>query len=269
MDKVAVRRWKSGRESAEWDVVAEEAPLEIRVSASFKSQRFIRTLAVTMRTPGHDEDLVAGLLYSEALINSHDDITLLSRNSDGAMIADLAPWADVDWTDFDRSLPLLSSSCGVCGKRELPKLGTGPAGETSTRRVRARVIASLVDQLESLQEGFAQTGGLHAAAVFDWNTGAMKRFREDVGRHNALDKLIGSMLKDGAVPLTDSILLMTSRASYDILQKATRAGIPLVATVGAPSSAAIELAEQRQVTLVGFLRGERFNVYAGSWRIID
>lgn len=268
MDKIAVRRWKSGRESAEWDVVAEEAPLEIRVSASFKAQRFIRTLAVTMRTPGHDEDLVAGLLYSEALIKGQDDITLLSRNSDGAMIADLAPWADVDWTDFDRSLPLLSSSCGVCGKRELPKLGGGGLEETSTKRIRARVITSLVDQLESLQDGFAQTGGLHAAALFDWG-GTMKRFREDVGRHNALDKLIGSMLKEGALPLRDSILLMTSRASYDILQKAILAGIPVVATVGAPSSAAIELAEQRQVTLIGFLRDERFNVYTSSWRVIE
>lgn len=266
MEKVAIRRWKSGRETAEWDVVAEEAALEVRVSASFKAQRFIRTLAVTMRTPGHDEDLVAGLLYSEALIKSQDDITLLSRNSDGAMIADLAPWADVDWTDFDRSLPLLSSSCGVCGKRELPKLGTG-FEETSTKRAKAKVITSLVDQLEQLQEGFSQTGGLHAAALFDLD-GKMKRFREDVGRHNALDKLIGSMLKEGAVPLVDSILLMTSRASYDILQKAILAGITVVATVGAPSTAAVELAEQRQVTLIGFLRDERFNVYTGSWRIV-
>ena len=267
MEKVAIRRWKSGRETAEWDVVADEAPLEIRVSASFKAQRFIRTLAVTMRTPGHDEDLVAGLLYSEALIKSQDDITLLSKNSDGAMVADLAPWADVDWTDFDRSLPLLSSSCGVCGKRELPKLGSG-IEETSTKRVRARVITGLVEQLESLQEGFSETGGLHAAALFDWD-GKMKRFREDVGRHNALDKLIGSMLKEGAVPLVDSILLMTSRASYDILQKAILAGISVVATVGAPSTAAVELAQQREVTLIGFLRDERFNVYTGSWRVVS
>jgi FdhD protein len=139
--------------------------------------------------------------------------------------------------------------------------------ETSTRRVRAKVIAGLVDQLEALQEGYSETGGLHAAALFDWD-GKMKRFREDVGRHNALDKLIGSMLKDGGLPLLDTILLMTSRASYDILQKAILAGITVVAAVGAPSTAAVELAQQREITLIGFLREERFNVYAGSWRVV-
>ncbi len=266
MEKVAVRRWKSGRESAEWDHVLEEGPLEIRVSASFKEQRFIRTLAITMRTPGHDEDLATGLLFSEGLIRQYDDITLIHRTSDGALIVDLAPWADVDWTSFDRSLPMLSSSCGVCGKRELPRISG--AIEESSKRIRARVITSLVDRLESLQESFSQTGGSHAAAWFDAN-GELKRFREDVGRHNALDKLVGSLLKDGSLPLADSILLMTSRASYDILQKSIFAGIPIVATIGPPSTAAIELAEQRNLTLIGFLRDDRFNVYTGSWRIVE
>jgi FdhD protein len=266
MEKVAVRRWKSGRENAEWDQVLEEGALEIRVSASFKAQRFIRTLAITMRTPGHDEDLATGLLFSEGLIKSQDDITLMHRTGDGALVVDLAPWADVDWTNFDRSLPLLSSSCGVCGRKELPALAG--AVEDTTNRIRSRVISGLVEQLEALQESFAETGGAHAAAWFDMN-GEIKRFREDVGRHNALDKLIGSLLKDGKIPLKDSILLMTSRSSYDILQKSVLAGISIVATVGAPSTAAIELADQRNITLIGFLRDDRFNVYTNSWRIIS
>ncbi|BDC50935.1 sulfurtransferase FdhD [Bryobacterales bacterium F-183] len=264
MEKVAVRRWKSGRESAEWDVVLEEAPLEIRVSASFKAQRFLKTLAITMRTPGHDEDLATGLLFSEGIIKSHDEITLIHRAGDGALIVDLAPWADVDWTAFDRSLPLLTSSCGVCGKKELPKMSD--AIEASTARIKPKTFASLEAELEAVQASFTETGGSHAAAWFDAE-GNLKRFREDVGRHNALDKLIGSLLKDGSLPLADSILFMTSRASYDILQKAIMAGIPIVAAAGAPSTAAIELAERRNLTLIGFLRGDRFNVYTGSWRV--
>jgi len=266
MEKVAVRRWKSGRESAEWDQVTEEGPLEIRVSASFKQQRFVRTLAITMRTPGHDEDLATGLLFSEGLIRSQDDITLIHRTGDGALVVDLAPWADVDWTSFDRSLPLLSSSCGVCGKRELP-VGGAPAEDGATR-VRARLITTLPDRLQEMQMDFSETGGCHAAAWFDGPSGELRRFREDVGRHNALDKLIGSLLKDGKLPLADSILLMTSRASYDILQKSVLAGIPIVASIGAPSTAAIDLAERNNLTLIGFLRDDRFNVYTGSWRIL-
>ncbi len=269
MEKVAVRRWKAGRETVEWDNVLEEGPLEIRVSASFKDRRFIRTLAITMRTPGHDEDLAAGLLFSERIIKNYDDITLMHATSDGALVVDLAPWADVDWTAFDRSLPLLSSSCGVCGKRELPAIA-GPIDESaSASRIRSRVITSLLDKLEAMQDSYSETGGSHAAAWFDSLTGDLRRFREDVGRHNALDKLVGSLLKDRALPLSSSILVMTSRASYDILQKSILAGIPVVAAVGAPSTAAIELAERHHTTLIGFLRDDRFNVYTGSWRIVS
>lgn len=138
--------------------------------------------------------------------------------------------------------------------------------EASTTRIKPKVFASLETELEAVQASFAETGGSHAAAWFDAE-GNLRRFREDVGRHNALDKLIGSLLKDGSLPLADSILFMTSRASYDILQKAILAGIPIVAAAGAPSTAAIELADRRNLTLVGFLRGDRFNVYTGSWRV--
>ena len=263
MEKVPVRRWKGGREAAEWDVVAEESALEIRVSASFKAQRFIRTLAVTMRTPGHDEDLAAGLLFSEGILKSQDEVTLISRGGDGSLTVDMAPWADVDWTAFDRNLPI-SSSCGICGRKELPR-SAGAEADVITR-VKVKTLCSLPDKLAELQEGYAQTGGLHAAALFDVN-GEMLRLREDVGRHNALDKLIGSFLAQNKLPLRETVLLMTSRASYDILQKAALAGIPFVAAVGAPSTAAIALAEKHQITLVGFLRDDRFNVYTGSWRI--
>jgi FdhD protein len=275
------RIWRvkhSGQISSVPDRVATEEPLEIRLV--WKGEE--RTVAVTMRTPGADEELAAGFLFAEGVVDEPGRILGLRHRAepDGETDPGPDPGPDPNTVEVllgegpDPNLPTLerhffsSSACGVCGKAGLAALqvrmpGRLPAGP----EVAPEVIAALPARLREAQGLFEETGGLHAAALFD-AAGNLLGLREDVGRHNALDKLLGRAFLDGRIPLHDHIVLVSGRTSYEILQKCAVAGVPLVCAISAPSSLAVELAEAFGITLVGFLRGERFNVYAGAERIV-
>src|SRR4051794_30571453 len=247
---VDVVRLPSGR--SERDHVAVEEPLEIRIGG--------RPVAVTMRTPGHDEELALGFCLSEGL-----------RPAGARAPDDLAAnTVEVDAPGFDpgrivRSF-YTSSSCGVCGKGALDAVAVEAPRVESGLRLAAATIAALPDRLRGAQPAFAETGGLHATGLFSAD-GDLLCLREDVGRHNALDKVVGWAFLAGALPLADRVLCLSGRISFELVQKAAIAGCPLVAAVGAPSSLAVELARDRGITLCGFVRGGRMNVYSEQWRV--
>jgi FdhD protein len=255
-----------------YDVLATEEPLEIRMRAGSEQ----RTVAITMRTPGADFELAAGFLYNEGVLASYDALSGITYCVDRD-VAEEQRYNIVNVDLHGRELPPLdalerhftmTSACGVCGKANIDALhDRGLVAVQSEFRVPAPLIATLPDRLTSAQRVFATTGGLHAAALFD-SRGELITVREDVGRHNALDKLIGWALMNGKLPLGEHVLLLSGRASYELLQKAISAGIAVVCAVSAPSSLAVDLAREFNVTLAGFLRGKRFNVYAGAERII-
>jgi FdhD protein len=234
------------------DVVAVEEPLEIRINGV--------PVAVTMRTPGHDEELALGFALSEGL------------RPEGARLPDdlAANTVELDAPGFDpgrlaRSF-YTSSSCGVCGKGALEAVAVEAARVESELTVSAELIAVLPDRLRAAQPAFEATGGIHATGLFDEH-GELRCLREDVGRHNALDKVIGWAFRSGLLPLERSILCVSGRLSFELVQKAAIAGCPMLVAVGAPSSLAIELARDRGVTLCGFVRGGRLNVYSEPWRV--
>jgi FdhD protein len=248
--RLEVTREPEGR--SELDAVAVEEPLEIRIGGE--------PIAVTMRTPGHDEELALGFCVSE-----------------GIPVAAAAPPADlvantieVDAAAFDRARVhrsfYTSSSCGVCGKGALEAVAVEAPRVESRLTVPAALVARLPDRLRSAQGGFAATGGLHATGLFE-RDGTLLCIREDVGRHNAMDKVIGWALLDGRLPLAECMLCVSGRLSFELVQKAAVGGAPLLAGVGAPSSLAVELARDRGITLCGFVREGRFNVYSEAWRV--
>jgi FdhD protein len=251
------------------DTVAAEEPLEIRVSHWFKDAKFADSLAVTMRTPGHDHELAAGFLFSEGIVRepSHiADLRPLGPEPSNEILVELSREVEFESWRLNRAT-FVNSSCGVCGKRSRDALARFVSGQSKDSfRLDASLIRKLPALLEEQQKGFAKTGGLHAAALID-ATGRLEKTFEDIGRHNALDKLIGWCLMNGRLPLSDSILFLSSRSSFELIQKTVMAGAPVLATVGGPSSLAIETARDYGVTLLGFVRGERFNIYAGEWRI--
>jgi FdhD protein len=236
----------------EWDRLAVEEPLEIRIEG--------RPVAVTMRTPGHDEELALGFCLSEGL-----------RPTAARLPEDLAANAvEVDAPGFDpgrlqRSF-YTSSSCGVCGKGALEAVAVEAARVTSPATVPLALVTSLPGRLRTSQAAFAATGGLHATGLFDL-AGELVCLREDVGRHNALDKVVGWAFGEGRLPLAEAILCVSGRLSFELVQKAAVAGCPIMVAVGAPSSLAVELAADRGVTLCGFVRDGRANVYTEPWRI--
>lgn len=250
------------------DQIATEEPLEIRLSPK-------QTVAVTMRTPGADFDLTAGFLYSEGVVSRREDIRQMSycvaEDVDGeqrynivnvALKEGLLP----DLQPLERHF-FTTSACGVCGKASIEALQIRGCPVIPTgMEVTAEVIYSLPDKLRSAQGIFTATGGLHAAALFDAQ-GQLLKLREDVGRHNALDKLVGSAMLALELPLNNHIVMVSGRSSFEILQKCLTAGVPIVCAVSAPSSLAVEVAREFGITLVGFLRGQRFNVYSGFERI--
>jgi FdhD protein len=248
---VEVVRLPDGR--TERDAVAVEEPLEIRIDG--------RPVAVTMRTPGHDEELALGFCLSEGL-----------RPSRARLPADLAAnTVEVDAGGFDparlqRSF-YTSSSCGVCGKGALEAVAVEAPRVEAQLRVTFDLVASLPERLREAQAAFAATGGLHATGLFSAD-GALLCVREDVGRHNALDKVVGWAFAAGLLPLDDSLLCVSGRLSFELVQKASVAGCPVVVAVGAPSSLAVELARDRGITLCGFVRGGTANVYSEPWRIV-
>lgn len=255
------------------DRVAGEEPLEIRLVAGGST----RTLAVTMRTPGHDFELAAGFLYGEGIVRSHEEIAELTYCLDPALdpeqrynvvSVELRGAArSLDFARFERHFTM-NSSCGVCGRAQIDSLRErGLEAITDEVRVPAAELYQLPDRMREAQRVFASTGGLHAAALFDERGNAVA-VREDVGRHNAVDKLVGWALLYDRLPFARCTLMVSGRTSYEILQKAVVARAPIVASVSAPSSLAVELAREFGVTLVGFLRDGRANVYAAPERIV-
>ena len=251
------------------DTVAAEEPLEIRLTYWVKEAQHSQNLAVTMRTPGHDRELAAGLLVSEGIVRERSEIASLRGlgiEPSNEVAAELSRDVDFESWRVERS-GFVSSSCGVCGKRSREAITSQlPDRGKDDFRVDASLIQQLPALLRERQAGFAQTGGLHAAALANAR-GELEAVFEDIGRHNALDKLIGHALLCGGLPLREGILFLSSRSSFELVQKTAMAGAPVLATVGGPSSLAIESARDCGITLLGFVREQRFNIYAGEWRI--
>lgn len=253
--------YHKGAFSNEHDVLTVERSLEIHIAGADP--------LITMRTPGHDEELAAGLLYGEGVVQKRSDIVYL-RHSHGepdVIRVMLRPEARDRLARVERNT-LMNSACGVCGKPSFkpPQADIGREGRPATPRIRADWLLKLPAKLRREQNQFESTGGLHAAALFSAG-GELRALREDVGRHNALDKLVGRMFLDDLLPLKTAVIMLSGRASYELLQKAVRAQVPIVCAISAPSSFAVALAEQFSMTLVGFIRGDRFNIYAGAKRI--
>jgi FdhD protein len=262
-------RIRDGAVSTRPDTLVAEEPLEIRLNG--------KPLAITMRTPGDDFALAAGFLVSEGVIGAAAEVRNIvycaGATDDGAntynvVDVQLAPGVPVPDITLERNV-YTTSSCGLCGKASLDAVRTTtrfPIADTPPVRVEPALLARLPDRLRAAQRVFDRTGGLHAAALFS-EEGELLDIREDVGRHNAVDKLVGRALQEGRLPLSRVILLVSGRASFELAQKAVMAGIPFLAAVSAPSSLAVDLAAETGLTLVGFLRGANMNVYAGDERI--
>lgn len=265
--KVQVVTFDAGNVRRRSDALATEEPLELRLVAAGERQ----TVAVTMRTPGADFELAAGFLYNEGILGSRDDLLRISYCTEAEQ-----RYNTVNVTLRGGELPdvarlerhfTTTSACGVCGKASLEGLELQACAlPDSTFTVAPDVITALPEKLREAQGLFDATGGLHAAALFS-KEGELLALREDVGRHNALDKLVGWALLEGLLPLHEHIVLVSGRASFELLQKALMAGVPVVCAVSAPSSLAVSVAQSFNMTLVGFLRGERFNIYTGASRV--
>jgi FdhD protein len=270
--KVRVRSVEEGRARVRPDSLATEEPMEIRLISGDARQ----TVAVTMRTPGADFELAAGFLYGEGVVSSPEDIRRISYCVDADIDAEqqynivnveLRGGRSYDLKPLERHF-YTTSACGVCGKASLeqlelrgcPVIPPGP-------KVAPEIIYALPEKLREAQGLFDATGGLHAAALFD-KEGELVALREDVGRHNATDKLVGWALLEGRLPLSDHVVMVSGRSSFEILQKCLTAGVPIVCAISAPSSLAVDVARQFDMTLVGFLRGSRFNVYSGHKRVL-
>jgi len=268
-----IRRMRDGKPPRGIDSVATEEPLEIRLCWQESDGGKERAIAVTMRTPGNDSDLAAGFLLTEGIIEKQGDITGISHCTEGDVEQHFNIVRVVlrDGVSFDLKLVernfYTSSSCGVCGKASIDAIrARGCMPVASGPVVSATVIRQLPEKLRAAQDIFDRTGGIHASGVFDGD-GEILLLREDVGRHNALDKVIGSMLLNGELPASERVLLVSGRASFELVQKAAVAGFPLVAAVGAPSSLAVETAERFGVTLLGFVSNSGFNIYSGDERV--
>ncbi len=255
---VSVRTVEKTSMRGRQDFIAVEEPLEIRIGG--------KTLAIAMRTPGADVELVAGFLLSEGIIRGAGDIESISAAAN-VVDARLRPGLDVD-PDLSRRGTTMNSSCGVCGKVSIENLqmnGAAPLPRDGFR-LNPQTIHELPAVLRERQAVFERTGGLHAAALFD-AAGELAGLREDIGRHNALDKLLGERLLSSELPLCDRIVLVSGRAGFELIQKCVMAGVPALAAVGAPSSLAVDAARRFGLTLLGFVRNERFNIYSGEWRV--
>ena len=252
-----ITRFENGIGTVADDVVAVEEPLEIRVGE--------KPVSVTLRTPGEDFDLAAGFLFSESILTSPAEIESIRHwGSPNVVRVGIHENVKLDLQRLQRHF-YSTSSCGVCGKVSIDALRVQVAPIESQARVSHEVIASLPEKLRAQQTAFDATGGIHAAGIFD-AYGGLLRVREDVGRHNAVDKVIGSFFREG-VSLEDRVLVVSGRTSFEIVQKALVARIAILAAVGAPSSLAIELARELNLTLLGFVRDGRFNVYSGEHRV--
>lgn len=258
------------------DELAAEEPLEIRIAYGKEQQRQIRNISVVMRTPGHDAELALGFLFTEGIINNTKDVagvehyfTACPNNRENVIQVSLHPNVQPILHNTDRNF-YITSSCGVCGKSSINAVRTVAQYQAELNeglQISVDALYALPELLCKQQELSEQTSGLHTSALFSAD-GQLQLAREDVGRHNALDKLIGAALKQEWLPLNKNILLLSGRASFELIQKAAMAGICMVAAIGAPSTLAVQLADKFNITLCGFLHGQRFNIYTSPQRII-
>jgi len=258
------------------DKLAVEEPLEIRLEYGSEQARQTRNVSVTMRTPGNDAELALGFLFTEGIVQSGNDVETIEHcfiacdeNRQNVIQVSLKPGVHPKLQNTERNF-YTTSSCGVCGKSSINAIRTVSAfglGLPDNNSTTTAILNSLPGKLSQHQDIFDDTGGLHASALFT-NKGELLLVREDVGRHNALDKLIGAAVKDDQLPLTNNILLLSGRASFELVQKAAMAGITIIAAIGAPSTLAVQLADEFNITLIGFLRDKRFNIYTSAHRII-
>jgi FdhD protein len=254
-----IRRKRDGELEYLPDELTIEEPLEICIGR--------KTIATTMRTPGHDEELAAGFLVSEAIVRARNKITRISTDRDNVAVVELAPGVKAKLNAAQR-FGTISSSCGLCGKTTIDAIRQNfPVIGSTNVRIEIDTLLSLPERLRTAQSDFARTGGIHAAGIFDV-TGELRIAREDIGRHNAVDKAIGRAFLDDLLPLQRDVLLVSGRASFEIVQKALAAGIPIVAAVSAPSSLAVTFARENNQTLVGFLRPPSFNIYSQIQRVM-
>jgi FdhD protein len=255
-----IRRRTDGELEYDADDLTIEEPLEIRVGG--------KVLATTMRTPGHDDELAAGFLISEGIVHKRNEIKKISAPGENTVDVDLAPGVKLKLNSVQR-FGTISSSCGICGKTGIESVCQSFPQIRSAKSFRIDIdtLLSLPGKLRKQQGDFARTGGIHAAGIFD-RRGNLQFLREDIGRHNAVDKAIGRAFLDGLLPLDRQILLVSGRASFEIVQKALAAGIPIIAAVSAPSSLAVSFARENNQTLVGFLRPPSFNIYSHTERVI-
>ncbi|MGI9238456.1 MAG: formate dehydrogenase accessory sulfurtransferase FdhD [Woeseiaceae bacterium] len=266
---------RGATQTSRGDCVAVEEPLEIRLGYESPNGRTETSVSITMRTPGNDPELATGFLFTESIIHNTADIAFVKpcgppapdSGNTNVIRVELESGVDVDLDRLKRHF-YTTSSCGVCGKTSLDALHVAgaqsrPANDARFSRL---MLAALPEKLRAAQKIFDETGGLHAAAAFD-SEGEIVALHEDVGRHNAVDKVIGTLLAQGRLPAERLGLLVSGRASFELMQKAVMAGMPLLAAVSAPSSLAVDLAQEFNVTLVGFLRGKSFNIYTAEERI--
>lgn len=249
------------------DVVVTEEPLEIKIRFFQKEKWVTKRLAVTMRTPEKEEDLAVGFLFTEGILGNYAAVERIERIEKNVLLIHFIKKAKVELESVERNF-YATSSCGICGKASIDKLEKVSCffPQKNLPKLEGATILKLPQLLRNSQSVFEQTGGIHAAALFS-PEGKLLAQTEDVGRHNAVDKLIGHCLRKGAIPLRNHILMLSGRVGFELVQKAMMAGIPIIAAVGAPSSLAIDLAEESGITLIGFLRGEQFNIYCGRERI--
>lgn len=257
-----VTRIENGRVTDAVDAVAAEAPLEVRLNGE--------PFSVIMRTPGADRDLVAGFLFSESVLSDPSDVVAMSADGDGSVDVTLSAARARDLPDLlnGRRQVTMNSSCGMCGRRSIESLHVAAPAASSKPgwTISSAALLAMPAVLREAQHAFSETGGLHAAGLFD-REGRLETSAEDVGRHNAVDKLIGRMWLASRLPLDEHVLFVSGRLSFEIVQKALLAGIRLVAAVSAPSSMAVELGHEHGLTLIGFVRGHRFNIYSGEERV--
>ncbi len=273
VSRVGITRISDVKAENRDDLVPVEEPLEIRLYYGPNGFREERSISITMRTPGHDLELAAGFLFSEGVIQSSGDIlnihhceTVRQEEKGNVVRVELSPDVNIPWDKLQRHF-YTSSSCGVCGKTSIDLVSSlAEPLPVVVGLVTVSVLHSLPQALRADQTAFEYTGGLHASGLFATD-GRLVLSREDVGRHNALDKVIGHSFMSRQLPLSDHVLLVSGRTSFELVQKAVRAGVPLLAAVGAPSSLAVELARASGLTLVGFLREGRFNTYTYPERI--
>lgn len=264
----AVTRYTPDSRTNDQDLVAIEAPVSLHLQPPDGPAR---DLGLLMRTPGADEDLAVGVLAAEGVVRSAADILLIETVTaeDAAVVIRVTVGPDADVHAISDRVGTATSACGLCGRLSMRQLDHfGPAGAPGTPQVDARVIQAIPHRLRESQQAFAETGGLHAAAVFT-PAGELIEVREDVGRHNAVDKILGALLRRNALPAHDLILAVSGRIAYEIVQKAAMGGLPVIVAVGAPTDLAVDAARECGITLVGFARDGRFNVYTHPARIVD